>query len=88
MITLGTEAFRWFAPYAESAEAFEEFWRRDNRYESEIGVTLKVDCLGQPSRKALTILPLPHPSPLNQRWYKQFPELLGRRLVSLGPDPR
>ncbi len=29
-------------------------------------------------------MPLPHPSPLNQRWYKQFPDLLARRLESAG----
>jgi uracil-DNA glycosylase len=28
-------------------------------------------------------MPLPHPSPLNQRWYKQFPALLARRLEAV-----
>src|SRR5687768_4348203 len=32
VITLGTEAFHWFSGYAESG-AFEEFWKRSDRYE-------------------------------------------------------
>ena len=40
VITLGTEAFQWFAPYAADPDAFAEFWRREDRYESEIGVTI------------------------------------------------
>ena len=31
-------------------------------------------------RKPIVLAPLPHPSPLNQRWYAQFPELLAGRL--------
>jgi uracil-DNA glycosylase len=78
LITLGTEAFQWFAPYAD-AESFEEFWRRDDRYEAEIDCVLTTRG-PRPVHKSLTLLPLPHPSPLNQRWYSRFPELLARRL--------
>jgi uracil-DNA glycosylase len=88
VITLGTEAFQWFAPYAADPAGFEAFWRRDDRYEAEIGVTLAAASGEHPARKALTLLPLPHPSPLNQRWYKQFPDLLARRLVGSPPAPR
>jgi len=86
VITLGTEAFQWFAPYAPDPEAFEAFWRRDDRYESEIGCTLTARVGDHMRAKPLTLLPLPHPSPLNQRWYRQFPDLLARRLASLPPS--
>lgn len=82
VITLGTEAFQWFAPY-DDADAFEAFWRREDRYEGEIGCVLTAQTPSGAVRKPLTLLPLPHPSPLNQRWYKQFPELLARRLADL-----
>ncbi|MDR3633031.1 MAG: uracil-DNA glycosylase family protein [Isosphaeraceae bacterium] len=82
VITLGTEAFQWFAPYADES-AFETFWRRDDRYEGEIGCVVTARTAAGNARKPLTILPLPHPSPLNQRWYKQFSGLLARRLASL-----
>jgi len=29
----------------------------------------------------VTLLPLPHPSPLNQRYYALFPDLLQKRLT-------
>ena len=35
-------------------------------------------------QKPLTIAPLPHPSPLNQRWYPLFPGLLAARLAAAG----
>jgi uracil-DNA glycosylase len=82
VITLGTEAFQWFAPYAD-ASALEAFWSRDDRYESAFPCVLTVSGEGQEIRKPLTLLPLPHPSPLNQRWYKQFPDLLARRLTTI-----
>jgi uracil-DNA glycosylase len=80
VITLGTEAFQWFAPYADSV-AMDEFWSRDDRYESDFDCVLTGP--GLPS-KPLTLMPLPHPSPLNQTWYKRFPDLLDRRLKTLG----
>ena len=63
VITLGTEAFQWFAPYAE-ASALEAFWSRDDRYESAFPCVLTASVAGQEIRKPLTLLPLPHPSPL------------------------
>lgn len=81
VITLGTEAFRWFAPYAADPSALEAFWARADRYEADFvcEVTASVD--GRTFRKELTVQPLPHPSPLNQRWYSRFPGLLDRRLA-------
>lgn len=84
VITLGTEAFQWFAPYAPDADAFADFWRREDRYESAIGVTIAANLGERRVEKPLTLLPLPHPSPLNQRWYKLFPDLLARRLAAPG----
>ncbi|HEX8202814.1 MAG TPA: uracil-DNA glycosylase family protein [Isosphaeraceae bacterium] len=78
LITLGTEAFDWFARYAETG-AHEAFWGRADRYEAELPCVLVA---GGEARKPITLAPLPHPSPLNQRWYKQFPDLLARRLAT------
>ena len=39
VITLGTEAFQWFAPYADPA-TFAAFWERDDRYEAELRCVL------------------------------------------------
>lgn len=82
VITLGTEAFQWFAPYGD-AGTFDTFWQRDDRYAAELSCTLAAQTPGGAVQKTITLLPLPHPSPLNQRWYKQFPDLLARRLASL-----
>ncbi len=82
VLTLGTEAFQWFAPYAPEGVA-EDFWRREDRYEAVLTVELTAEVDGRALRKTLTVAPLPHPSPLNQRWYKQFPDLLAKRLADL-----
>jgi uracil-DNA glycosylase len=79
VITLGTEAFRWFARYAEPDEA-DALWAREDRYEREIDCNLSFSSDGETRSKRLKIAPLPHPSPLNQRWYSLFPGLLLRRL--------
>lgn len=86
VITLGNEAFHWFLPYTEP-DAFEAFWKRDDRYEAEIECVLRSTDKNGPVQKTLVIMPLPHPSPLNARWYKQFPELLAKRLARLAPHP-
>jgi uracil-DNA glycosylase len=78
VITLGNEAFAWFAPYGEPGDA-ERFWKREDRYEAVW--TCQLD--DGTRKKTLSIAPLPHPSPLNQRWYKKFPELLDARLRSV-----
>lgn len=86
VITLGTEAFQWFLPYADPS-AFAEFWSRDDRYEAEITCNLPNPDTNEQNHKSLTLLPLPHPSPLNARWYKRFPELLAKRLTRLTKPP-
>ena len=86
VLTLGTEAFQWFLPYTDPG-AFEEFWKRDDRYEAEIACDLTLPGKNESIHKALVLLPLPHPSPLNARWYARFPELLAKRLECLPPPP-
>jgi uracil-DNA glycosylase len=86
VITLGTEAFAWFASYG-GEETARAFWARADRYEAVLPCVLTAAAPpGEHSalHKSLTIMPLPHPSPLNQRWYKQFPGLLARRLEAVG----
>lgn len=80
VITLGTEAFQWFAPYAE-CEKFEAFWKSDTRYEASMECVVRLSESETPIEKRIELLPLPHPSPLNARWYKQFPDLLAARLA-------
>lgn len=79
VITLGREAFLWFAinqPRALKAE-LEAFWGREERFNEAIEVTLSG------ADRPLRLHPLPHPSPLNATWYRRFPDLLKARLVQL-----
>jgi uracil-DNA glycosylase len=78
LVTLGTEAFLYFAPYAEKG-ALEAFWKRADKYEREIEVTVPSGT-GGVAEKTLTLAPLPHPSPLNKRFYDAFPAMLDKRL--------
>ncbi len=80
LLTLGTEAFQWFAPYADPDE-MAELWARGNRYESaELDCELTVEIGGKTRKKKVRVGPLPHPSPLNQRWFGVFPALILQRL--------
>ena len=80
VITLGTEAFSWFARYAEPGR-FESFWKQENRYEAAIECEITAECSGRPRSRRLTIAPLPHPSPLNRAYLEKFPILLAGRLA-------
>lgn len=80
IICLGTEAFDWFAQYA-GADAAEAFWKREDRYDADLPCLLRSDRDGKVRTKPVTLAPLPHPSPLNQRWYGQFPTMLDARLA-------
>ncbi len=83
LLSLGTEAFQWFAPYAEPGAA-DAFWKREDRYEVDLPLLLTVEVGGETVRKPVVLGALPHPSPLNQRWYARFPELLAARLRAAG----
>lgn len=83
VLSLGTEAFQWFARYADPEEA-EALWAREDRYESATLVcTIRAEVGGKEASKRVALAPLPHPSPLNQRWYGRFPELISRRLAAV-----
>ena len=80
VITLGTEAFKWFATYGAKGE-LDNFHRSSDRFEDKISVNISAtDNLGMSHTKVLTLLPLPHPSPLNQKYYEAFPKMLQKRL--------
>ncbi len=78
VICLGTEAFQWFASYAEPGAAA-AFWARPDRYEAELPCVVR----SGDRTKTIRLAPLPHPSPLNQRWYGLFPSLLDARLATV-----
>lgn len=82
IITLGREAFFWFAinQPREVKLALEAFWAREDRFVSHVEVALAAE--GE-QRRLLRLHPLPHPSPLNATWYKRFPGLLQDRLRAL-----
>jgi uracil-DNA glycosylase len=82
VITLGTEAFKWFAPYAPRGEA-DAFWARPDRYEVEFGCELWSPLDNSATTKPIVVAPLPHPSPLNQAYWSRFPEMLKKRLEKL-----
>ncbi len=82
VITLGREAFLWFAinQPRDVKQKLEAFWARDDRFETSIDIELTaID--GQ--SRVINLNPLPHPSPLNATWYKRFPALLVNRLQQL-----
>jgi uracil-DNA glycosylase len=84
ILTLGSEAFRWFEPYGDPAAIDVGAWA-DVRFESSFMCRLPV---AGPENAALVekvvqVHPLPHPSPLNQRWHKEFPSMLARRLSAI-----
>ena len=80
VITLGTEAFKWFAPYGDKGEV-NDFYSRSDRFENQLTVNISAtDNTGMTQTKAIALLPLPHPSPLNQKYYAAFPKMLQTRL--------
>ncbi|MGK7948195.1 MAG: uracil-DNA glycosylase family protein [Xenococcaceae cyanobacterium] len=83
IITLGTEAFKWFTPYGGKGEVT-KFWQQSDRYETKLLVNLTAtDDVGMEHQKPVTLLPLPHPSPLNQTYYARFPQMLQQRLTQV-----
>jgi len=76
LITCGNVAFEWFGLVDKTLKPkLKAFWQQEDRYER----SLNLDFLG----KTLRLHPLPHPSPLNARWYPRFPALLDQRLAQL-----
>ncbi len=76
LITLGNQAFEWFGLADGTLRPrLREYWKRDDRYESSLEITL--------DGKTIRLFPLPHPSPLNATWHALFPSLLDARLREL-----
>lgn len=86
IITLGREAFLWFGIDQTRSERqrLEGFWQREDRFTASLDVELQDE---QGLRRTFTLHPLPHPSPLNQTWFKRFPDLLEARLRQLDDKP-
>ena len=83
IITLGTEAFKWFAPFGKKGEV-NDFFRRSDRFTSSLDVVLNAkDETGLIHQKTVNLMPLPHPSPLNQTYYSKFPQMLQDRLKNI-----
>ncbi len=82
IITLGREAFLWFGidQPREVRQQLEAFWQHDDRFNAHFDIDL---CTDEGSARTFTLYPLPHPSPLNQTWFKRFPGLLEARLGAL-----
>ncbi|WP_313519104.1 uracil-DNA glycosylase family protein [Pseudomonas sp.] len=82
VITLGREAFLWFAidQPREVRRALEAFWQREDRFAAHIEVEMEAQ---KGAKRQFRLHPLPHPSPLNQVWFKRFPDLLHARLDAL-----
>ncbi|MEM8779454.1 MAG: uracil-DNA glycosylase family protein [Cyanobacteria bacterium P01_G01_bin.49] len=80
IITLGTEAFKWFTPYCLKTE-INKFWQSSDRYQAKLPIILKAtDESGKQYQRQVSLLPLPHPSPLNKQYYAKFPQMLQQRL--------
>ncbi|GHB10674.1 uracil-DNA glycosylase family protein [Modicisalibacter luteus] len=83
LITLGREAFLWFGinQPKEVRQALESFWKREDRFEASHATLLTME---DGHEAEFRLAPLPHPSPLNQTWFKRFPGLLEARLEAMG----
>ncbi len=83
IVTLGREAFLWFGIDQPAAvrQRLEQFWQREDRFSASIEVELQAE---DGAARSFRLYPLPHPSPLNQTWFKRFPALLEERLKLLG----
>jgi uracil-DNA glycosylase len=78
VITLGAQAFEWFQPYGDKA-AFEKDGASESRFKTVFHCKLS-SMIGTSHDKIVTVYPLPHPSPLNRRWFSRFPSMLAERL--------
>ena len=80
LLTFGNVAFHWFRILnPELRPTLDAFWEREDRYSASCPIHFM--------NKRIVLHPLPHPSPLNARWYKAFPGLLRARLNGLDWPP-
>jgi uracil-DNA glycosylase len=87
IIPLGTESFRWFEPYGDVPE-FRSRGRSAARFDSLFPCRLPVPGSehSRSQAKLVSVMPLPHPSPLNRRWLGEFPTMLVRMLSQIRPE--
>ena len=85
LLALGRVAFFWFGLDDKATKArIAEHWARDDRFEQPLEVV--VTAPGGESR-AISVRPLPHPSPLNATWAPHVPRLLDEALAAAGHGP-
>lgn len=79
VITVGPEAFFWFAinQPAAARQRLEKFWAK-----GAVRYVISIECRIDTSdvQKRFILHPLPHPSRRNARWYSSFPILMRCRL--------
>jgi len=57
---------------------------KSDRFENKLTVNLTAtDDQGMTDQRPITLLPLPHPSPLNQKYYRAFPGMLQKRIAQI-----
>ncbi len=80
IIPLGAEALDWFAPYSKDSAKFENFCTSEQRFIQTFDLEIATS---DHKSKSVLLAPLPHPSPLNQKYYSMFPQMLQQRLQQL-----
>jgi uracil-DNA glycosylase family 4 len=74
VLALGNDAFAWFMRYADAG-------RSRDRFRGALRCRIAAPCeRDRLVARELRVCLLPHPSPANARYVKQFPALIGRRL--------
>jgi uracil-DNA glycosylase len=77
IICCGNVAFQWFGMVDKALKpALDAHWQLADRYERPLPIEF--------AGRHLCLHPLPHPSPLNARWYPLFPALMDACLVRVG----
>ena len=78
LIPLGTDALKWFKKYDKKLA---DFQADPDRFTKKIEIKLTAN--DGADEREITLAPLPHPSPLNQKYYKIFPQMLQERLKQI-----
>lgn len=77
IITLGNEALKWFTFYDKTLK---DFVASADKFSEVRKIVIKNTDEGESCSREVTLAPLPHPSPLNQKYYSLFPDMLQQRL--------
>jgi uracil-DNA glycosylase len=78
IMPLGSEALSWFTPYGAEVAALVN---DQDRFSKTVQVSLRMQSAqGEIRTRNITLAPLPHPSPLNQKYYALFPQMLQTRM--------